>query len=864
MSWNWQRFDIFSDQPALDLMPLKTPEDLDKYFVELDNAELHRQIFDLKESEEGLASLFGRKILILGEFKVGKTTLKNYIIHILKKMFKIAEITINVSNIKGVTDPEAVRLEIFRQWYTYLCTKNGTECKYFHSSLEYVMQINKLYKTLFEEDGFKNSIVILDQANQLEERTHVEMFKIFCENFQGYWEENFQSIRNRLLLICIGHRNWINEFNLEDRKSFGVFSDWILYGDNWTTANLKMVLERRIYHALKPEHKHLLSKIVTNKLVKKLEDKCSLSIFKWLEVFQGYLSDFSKQYHAYGENFANFDKFLDEAFFYQEDFDKQAENLKINKYIYSLSMFLTEEGATKFQNLCDLFDYFLKKKTVHKASLRGVLKDLKSNLDPAYIIDELTIGSKGERPDRMIAPPFITTTDNQELMLNEKILAFFEKIQDLIGQKPSQYLQKYVKGTVLPQKQHVSDIEMKSLETAQNNIAGLIDLPQKKHNRELEETIKSIDMNEPIKMWEKIQLERSQSNKNLFLIQIKKCLHSYVKKLKRFVVELYNLPNQDIDLIFSKFATLLMKQGDKFNWDFENTIEFGNPDGVRMVILDFREFTERLSSIIFTYEDANSYDQRKTIDSIKETIRAGILWISDIPAQHYFNIKAAKLYIEKNIRVENESIEQIGYFPEAYLNPADKFHSVYVKFSSSGFQPMVDPRKDKTTDVDAFLINDVTNKMKLKKYRTLIIGGADKTLVNFAKEMIDTHKGIQIFFFIQDNFQISINKMRETFGADASDTMVRYFCDHHQRIDEEHIQGKIKLDTDYLSRLEKGSVMLSYAEEGLFKKYYISKNSFEHPTFDEVSKLKHGYYLIKCRIIKKSTLKVVDLQPIDR
>jgi hypothetical protein len=129
-----------------------------------------------------------------------------------------------------------------------------------------------------------------------------------------------------------------------------VFSDWVLYGDNWTTANLKMVLERRIYHALKPEHKHLLSKIVTNKLVKKLEDKCSLSIFKWLEVFQGYLSDFSKQYHAYGENFANFDKFLDEAFFYQEDFDKQVEILKINKYIYALSKFLNEEGATKFQN----------------------------------------------------------------------------------------------------------------------------------------------------------------------------------------------------------------------------------------------------------------------------------------------------------------------------------------------------------------------------------------------------------------------------------------------------------------------------------------------------------------------------------
>jgi hypothetical protein len=42
MSWNWQRFDIFSDQPALDLMPLKTSDDLDKYFVNWINAELHR------------------------------------------------------------------------------------------------------------------------------------------------------------------------------------------------------------------------------------------------------------------------------------------------------------------------------------------------------------------------------------------------------------------------------------------------------------------------------------------------------------------------------------------------------------------------------------------------------------------------------------------------------------------------------------------------------------------------------------------------------------------------------------------------------------------------------------------------------
>jgi hypothetical protein len=50
-----------------------------------------------------------------------------------------------------------------------------------------------------------------------------------------------------------------------------------------------------------------------------------------------------------------------------------------------------------------------------------------------------------------------------------------------------------------------------------------------------------------------------------------------------------------------------------------------------------------------------SFDQRKTIELLKNN-SDWILWISDIPALHYFKIKAAKLYIDKNIRKENESM----------------------------------------------------------------------------------------------------------------------------------------------------------------------------------------------------------------
>jgi hypothetical protein len=405
---------------------------------------------------------------------------------------------------------------------------------------------------------------------------------------------------------------------------------------------------------------------------------------------------------------------------------------------------------------------------------------------------------------------------------------------------------------------------MKSLESAKNNIAGLIELPGKKNNKDLEQQLRNIESDPLIDLWEQTQNESSESKKNTIFIQIKKMIHSNIKKLKHFVVDLYILPTQNMDLIFTTFMKDLVKQGDNFNWAFEDEIQFDNPDQVRIAILDYKLFTEKLSTLIFEFEDLPAFEQRKIIESTKDSIRSGILWIVDAPNQHFFNVQNAKQYIEKNIRVNSESIEQVCYVPEAYVDSQDKYHSVYKKFTSVGFQPMIDPRKDKTTDIDAFLINEVTNKLKLKKYRVLIIGGGDKSLVNFAKQMLDTHKGIIIYFFLQDNYQISINKMKETFGSEVPENMIRYFCDHHMKLNATHIQGKLKLDDDYLQRLAKSGVILSYSEDGLFKKYYIHKKDFENPKYEDLSKMNKGYYIVKCRVEGKTNVKVVDMQPIDR
>ncbi|MHA1699833.1 MAG: hypothetical protein ACTSWN_13405, partial [Promethearchaeota archaeon] len=75
MVYTWERFQVFEKEPQLDYNePLESDEDLQNYFVELNNYELKKEIFNLKDSEEGLKSLFGRKFLILGDYKVGKSS----------------------------------------------------------------------------------------------------------------------------------------------------------------------------------------------------------------------------------------------------------------------------------------------------------------------------------------------------------------------------------------------------------------------------------------------------------------------------------------------------------------------------------------------------------------------------------------------------------------------------------------------------------------------------------------------------------------------------------------------------------------------------------------------------------------------
>ena len=421
MVHNWQIFNVFRQAPLMDYSdPLEEDDEFKKLFVELNNIKIKREIFDLKESPQSLKTIFGKKMLILGDFKVGKTTLKNYIKYQLRNSFRIIPIDINVSMIKKIEGIEKIRLNLYEQWYRNLCQEIGFEIKNFSKPIEFIEEIVKIYETVFSKDQYNYSIVVWDQANSLENTEEVTPFRDFCESFQGTWEQNFKKkIRSKILILCIGNRLWINDFELNKGKSFGVFTDCILYGDNWDIFTLKEVLLKRISFALESRYQNYVNYLVSEKLVSKLDEKAGNSIHGWIKQFDIYLTEFGQQFSFYGNNIQNFDMYLESTYPLKEKIDILVKNYKLKGVFRDLRKCYEKIGPESFEDLIKFIEMIKSKRTLLKGNLRGLIQKKFPKITYELIVDELSLGKDSEKHEYYNNPPFKTTKDNLEIVLKD-------------------------------------------------------------------------------------------------------------------------------------------------------------------------------------------------------------------------------------------------------------------------------------------------------------------------------------------------------------------------------------------------------------------------------------------------------------
>ncbi len=866
MPGNWTDFKVFKEEPMLNYAePLTTAEELDKYFVELDNPAIKVQVFNVKTSVEGLRSLFGKRILILGDNKVGKTSLKNYICRILEKQFNVARISINAGDIQTMRGVEKATIHLFRKWYYELCDRMKKEKIALPDQDVIFKRIIALYEEMFSQNTYDYSIVVFDQANILKKQEDAELFKTFCENFQGTWEDIPRAIKSRILILCLGNLDWANIFQLGERRSFGVFPDWIEYGNEWTIGTLRDVLERRIRHGLKEEKKNLVRSIVTDKLVRKLENAAGKNLSLWLRKFDEYLAKFGQEYRMYGENFENFDKFLDEELFNQGDFDQLIVNNKVIGVFEDLKTLRATLSPTKFDELVQFMDYLMKVMTVTKGGLKGLFKKDYPNLDAEFVIDELTRGSKEESPGKYQNAPFTTTKDNQTIILWPNLRKFFEKIQERTKITPSKFLPEYLGSKVSRPKEHVRDSWFNQLKDAQEYLAEIYRLAENRHNKSLIEKVQHLEteLQNVIETWNSTDKDMEIKQKNIAFVKIKSNIANIVQQLILVPSELFGLPLEDPETVFNQFLQRTQTPGEQFDWFFHKTMELGNPDGTKDYILTFGNFVRKLKEVITQFDQDNTNTEKnRIIQDIGADLRRGIFWAVDVPNLHYLDIEEAIDYLNSAFP-DSKAKELWAFLPEQYLQETDKYHSIYQNFSKWGFKPQVQPRKNKKEDIDGNFVNAVIKEVRKGNYRIIVLSMADQLVLNVIQEIQDTCPGVEIFVFLADIFDFAWNKFCAVLGEDYCKKFIRYFNIYHTK-ENTKFNGTVVLRQNYREMFRQGkAIPISYAENGIQKLFFISKQSYDYWPEIPIDK-RDQYFIIKFVRERGTDVSVLNLTPKER
>lgn len=333
---------FFKDRIHIQRMSKINRNDL---FVEVSQKDLIMNIFDplsklINNETEQAANFFGKRLAILGDFKIGKTELGKCINNKLESYYdEIVILTIN-SKMAQYLGVKEIDDWIYNQWLIHLTQVDNIDFKKIVLSeinefeeersyhpldkdlinyLEKLHLICRIYKKYLEIVPEAKFVVEFDQANVITDEGQFTPFYEFWRNFQGYWEDENYFAELPLFICVIGHKDWENFAALKTKAGRGVFDKRITY-HHWDITDIYQLFEKRLKHAIKPEfHEELLGYFLCPGIVdffgKKLGEA---STQEYIDSFFGdYLTKFIENY-VY-----NYEKFKDFLDFCRKDTRKQ-------------------------------------------------------------------------------------------------------------------------------------------------------------------------------------------------------------------------------------------------------------------------------------------------------------------------------------------------------------------------------------------------------------------------------------------------------------------------------------------------------------------------------------------------------------
>ncbi len=303
-------------------------------FVKVNQKDLISDIFDplsklVNHQLEFETYFFGKRIAILGDFKIGKTELGKCINLELKQCYdNCIVLTIN-SKMAQYLSVKEIDEWIYNQWLTHLTfvekqdfkeivleeIKKFQNEKGFHPQdrklgnyLEKLYLICKIYKRYLNQQPSAKYIVEFDQTNVITDEAQFTPFFEFWRNFQGYWEDERYFAEIPIFIFVIGHKDWENFAALKSSTGRGVFDKWIIY-NYWNTSDIYQLYKKRLQYAIKPEFmqellKYFLCPGIVDFFGKRLGEA---STQEYIDAFfDDYLTNFIKNFEYNKQKFNDF------------------------------------------------------------------------------------------------------------------------------------------------------------------------------------------------------------------------------------------------------------------------------------------------------------------------------------------------------------------------------------------------------------------------------------------------------------------------------------------------------------------------------------------------------------------------------
>lgn len=423
---------FYSDRIYIRLMD---DNNRDELFVEVDQPDLKNKIFNpLYNLKKNSHKFFHKRFAILGDFRIGKTELGNYITYKLKQYYTSKDCIIICINSYKAKDKGIEEIDnwLYSQWLNLLMQVDVSEFKEcvfkvlnefeeergynyidikpinFIDKLNLICKIYKAYRKVNKQSRF---VVEFEQANVIyEDEIHFIPFYQFWRNFQGYWEDENYFADLRIFIFVIGHQNWKKFASLFKPSGRGVF-DVIGNYDYWTNENIYQMFKKRLKYAIKTEfEEEYLKYFLCPGIVEFFGNRLGkINTVEYLDAFfgeDGYLEKFNKNFYKNIKDYTDFFDFCSRTH-RKEEYDntyfKDIEKLFIDipgaDYMHTFLYLSDNQSETWYEEFFKLIrEIFINGALTYGSKIFNELK----NLDKDFIKENFTLD-----PFKNIRPTYL-------------------------------------------------------------------------------------------------------------------------------------------------------------------------------------------------------------------------------------------------------------------------------------------------------------------------------------------------------------------------------------------------------------------------------------------------------------------------